>query len=223
MRDLLAAMAAPETRQLITRFRDQMKFKDRFDIATNQSLVGSFSTPVDRTAPDTGFNRSVWQRLLHLISDSNGAVECSRAGAVIKEATTGLVLHTFPNECDLFRVDNMAVFYLQSIVYAKDANGMLLCETTAGEFGNTVAAATAAECTAMGRRPRRKANYNYQWPLHLRTLIAARGGDAYLEERSTIQVQRTYPTPEGLNRAIFLELRPQPLQDTTEPAHDRQG
>jgi hypothetical protein len=185
MTAILDAMALPETKQLIYRFRDQMKYKDRFDLAANQTVTGSFSTPVDRSSADGGFNRSVWQRLMRLIADSNGAVECNKAGAQVKEAATGLVLYTYQNECDMFRIPNMAVFYLQSIAYAKDATGHLLCETSAGAFGNTVAAESEADCVAMGRRARRKANYNYQWPLVLSTLIGAQGGDAYLEDRST--------------------------------------
>lgn len=223
MKDLLDAMAKPETRQVILRFRDQMKYADRFDIASDQSLVGSFTRLVDRTKADSGFNRSLWQRLLHVISDTNGAVECSKAGAQVKEATTGIVLATYTNECEFFRIPNMAVFYLQSIVYAKDANGMLLCETTAGAYGDTTPGATPADCAAQGRRPRRKANYNYNFSPALRTLIASRGGDAYLESRTGIAGQWTHPTPQALNRVLFLSPRPQPLQDTSDPPHDKFG
>lgn len=222
-RDLLAALEKPEVRQLATRFRDQMKYKDRFDIAANQSVTGTFSTVVDRAQPDSGFNRSLWQRLMHLINDTNGAVECSKAGAQIKDPTTGLPLATYQNECEFFRIPNMAVFYLQSIVYAKDANGMLLCETTAGAFGNTQPGATPEACTAMGRRPRRKANFNYNWTAVVRTLVSSQGGDAFLEEQSTITGMRTHPTAEGLTRVIYLEPRPQSIQDTSNPPRDKFG
>ncbi|NVB85089.1 MAG: hypothetical protein HOV81_42375 [Kofleriaceae bacterium] len=222
-RDLFAALEKPEVRQLLLRFRDQMKYKDRFDIASNQTVTGSFSTVVDRTQPDIGFNRSLWQRLLALISDSNGVEECSKAGAQVKEPLTGLPIATYANACALFRIPNMAVFYLQSIVYAKDANGMLLCETTAGAFGNTQPGATAEACAAMGRRPRRKANFSYQWGTVVHTLIAAQGGDAYLEQQSTITGFGTHPTPEALNRVLFLEPRPQTLQDTSNPSRDKFG
>lgn len=221
--DLMTALERPEVRQLLARFRDQMKYKDRFDIAPDGALTGTFATVVDRTQPDSGFNRSLWQRLLHLISDSNGAVECSKAGAQIKEAGTGIVLATYANECDLFRVENMAVFYLQSTVYAKDGSGMLLCETTAGAFGNTMPGATPEACVAMNRRPRRKANFNYNWGAIVSALITTQGGDAYLETRSTIPGFRTHPTSEALNRALFQTPRPQSLSDTSDPPKDKFG
>ena len=50
------------------------------------------------------------------------------------------------NACELFKIDNLAVFYLQSIVYAKDASGNIVCEDNGGAFDATSGAA-ATGCT----------------------------------------------------------------------------
>jgi hypothetical protein len=223
VKDLLAALERPETQDLVLFFRDQMKYKDRFDIASDQSVTGSFATPVDRTQPDSGFNRSLWQRLVHLISDTNRAVQCSKAGAQIKDPLTGLPLATYQNACDFFRVPNMAVFYLQANVYAKDANGKFVCETTAGEFGNTTAGTSPEDCVAQGRRARRKADFHYNWTGVVRTLVSSQGGDRYLEQQSTIAGFGTHPTAEALTRVLFLDPMPQSLKDTSDDATDRFG
>ncbi len=223
MRDVMLALRRPEVRQLASRFQELMTHNDRFDIASDQTVTGAFSTMPDRAQPDSGFNRSLFQRLLHVINDTNGAVECSKAGAQLRDPSTGLPLHTFQNACDFYRINNMAVFYLQTMVYAKDAAGNYLCETPAGAFGNTQTATTPEGCAALGRRPRPKASFNYNWPVLVRPLIAAQGGDAYLEQTSTITGLRTHPTTQALNRALLLVPRPQLLNDLSEPSRDKFG
>lgn len=90
VRALIVALQRPEVRPLIQRFREFMTYKDRFDIGSGQQLVGAFTTAPDRTQPDSGYNRSLFQRLLQVISDSNGAVECSKPGAQIKDPLLGV-------------------------------------------------------------------------------------------------------------------------------------
>ena len=224
MRDVLKALEAPDMKDLVLFFRDQMKYTDKFDInGPGHALTGSFTKLVDRSKPDIGFDRSVWERLIALISDSNGAQQCSKAGAVIKDPNTGIPLATYANECAFFQIDNMAVFYLQANVYAKDANGKFVCETAAGEFGNTTAGDSVAACEAQGRRARRKANFNYQWTPVVRTLLTTQGGDGFLATQSTIDGFGTHPTSQALNRALWLEPRPQSLIDTTDEAADKFG
>ena len=223
VKDLLAALERPEMQDLVLFFRDEMKYADRFDIASDQSVTGAFATLVDRAQPDSGFNRSLWQRLVQLISDTNGAVQCSKAGAQVKDPLTGLPLATYQNACELFRVPNMAVFYLQANVYAKDPNGAFVCETTAGAFGNTTVGSSAADCVAQGRRARRKADFKYNWTGLVRTLITTQGGDQFLETQSTIAGFGTHPTAEALTRVLYLEPRPQSLQDTSDDATDKFG
>jgi hypothetical protein len=61
--------------------------------------------PVDRTKPDTDYNRSLMQRIAHLIHDSNGTKFCNKPGATALGAT-------FPNGCDMFQIDDLALFFV---------------------------------------------------------------------------------------------------------------
>jgi hypothetical protein len=51
-----------------------------FDLTT--ATTSPMSTPVDRTQPDTGSNRSELQRFMQLLHDANGLGACTKAGAV---------------------------------------------------------------------------------------------------------------------------------------------
>jgi hypothetical protein len=169
---LMAALEKPEVAQLGERFRKLMAYKDRFDInPTTQAVTGSFSTLVDRTRNDSNYDRSVFQRFLHLINDSNGARACNKAGARVVDPFVGITLGTY-NECALFRVDNLALFYLQSMAYAKNASGQYLCETAAGEFDGTTTAATPEGCVS--RRPPAAAQGQLQLPLGRRRVVLDR-------------------------------------------------
>jgi hypothetical protein len=223
--NLLTALQQPEVEQVIQRFSDYMSYDDQFDIdPTTQAVTGAFTTHPDRTQPDNGYNRSLWQRLIHLISDTNGATQCNKQGAVVRDPTTGLPLETY-NACALFQIPNLAVFYLQSMVYAKDGSGNIVCESNAGAFAATKTATTAAGCAAFGTgwRPQPKANFNYNWGTVVSTLITVEGGDAFLESDTTITGLRTHPTPQGLNRAQFLEPMPSALADLIDPITDKFG
>ncbi len=222
--DILDAMKLPSTKLLADRFREEMEYADRFDIADGtQALVGDFTTRPDRAMADTGFNRSLFQRLLMVINDSQVS-QCNKAGAVVKEPTTGLTLATY-NACNLFKIDNLAVFYLQAIAYNKDATGNYICESNAGQFAATQVKPTPDACAAIGAgwRPQRKASFNYQWGAVVNTLLSTQGGDAFLESQSTIAGFRTHPTPEALNRVLFLPTTPQTIQDTSDPIVDKDG
>lgn len=222
-KNLLVALQDPEVQKLNQRFAEQMTYSDRFDIdPTTQKLTGTFATKPDRTQPDSDFNRSVFQRLLMVINDSNGAKQCNKQNGQVKLA--GIPLGTYA-ACALFEVDNLAVFYTQAIAYAKDANGAVICESNAGIYGATKTAATGAGCAANGAgwRPRPKANFNYNWGAVVSSGLSLQGGDAYLESQSTITGFRTHPTPEALNRVLFLDPTPQTIQDTADPMTDKDG
>jgi hypothetical protein len=86
-------------------------------------------TPVDRTQPDTGTNRSFFQRYLQLIHDSNDVSACNaERGRLflhnICDPTFGCVDLTYQlggtgaPECLIYRIKNLAKFYLDSIVGA---------------------------------------------------------------------------------------------------------
>jgi hypothetical protein len=223
VRDLMAAMELPSTAQLGDRFRKFMAYRDRFDLnPSSQAVTGSFATLVDRTRPDSGFDRSVFQRFLHLISDSNGAVACNKQNARVVDPFVGITMGTY-DQCELFRVNNLAVFYLQSIAYAKNATGAYLCETAAGAWDSASTAATPQGCVAQGRRPMPKANFNYQWGGFVDGAIDLFGGDEFLEDTVGITGMRSHPTPQALNRVLFLNPMPSYLTNIIDPLRDREG
>lgn len=88
----------------------------------NGNVTDDPRTPVDRTMPQTGKNRSDLQRSLQLIHDANGGPACNRDGAKVKAALLGATV-SWPligsySECELFQFDNLASFYLDSMLPA---------------------------------------------------------------------------------------------------------
>jgi hypothetical protein len=78
------------------------------------------ATPVDRSKPTTGNNRSCWERTLDIIHNANKVKACNKQGAKVKAALGGLTL-TWPliggyDECELLSFENLAVFYLDSVL-----------------------------------------------------------------------------------------------------------
>ena len=164
LEDVLRSLGADGTQNLGTIFANYMQFNDRvsYDPANlngppfNVTLggAGPLSTPVDRSSPDTGFNRSIFQRFLSLVHDTNGVTACNKEGStngsVDPSTWTGIVhaqglplvgaadvcgtpdgngaLCTVPilggttsgarpfHECEVFKIENLAKFYLDSIV-----------------------------------------------------------------------------------------------------------
>ena len=61
-------------------------------------------SPVDRTKADTDYNRSLMQRIAHLIHDANGVQFCNKQGATALGFTF--------NKCEMFEIDDLALFYI---------------------------------------------------------------------------------------------------------------
>ncbi|HSR98179.1 MAG TPA: hypothetical protein VLM79_14070, partial [Kofleriaceae bacterium] len=212
VRALLAALQLPETKQLGKRFSDLMTYTDRFDIdPSTKAVTGSFAHKPDRTQPDSGFNRSVFQRFLHLIADSNHAVLCNKQGATV--TVIGLPLFGPFDECDLVEIDNLATFYVRAMTFAKDGSGNVVCENDHGD---------AVGCGGGGgARPRPAATMEFKDGL-LAAGIALLG-DGFLEGQATITGFRRHPTPEALDRVLFLAPTPAFLATVLDPIEDRDG
>jgi hypothetical protein len=211
VRALLTALQLPETKQLGKRFSDLMTYSDRFDIdPATQEVTGSFAHKPDRTRPDSAFNRSVFQRFVHLISDSNHAVLCNKQGATV--VVIGLPLFGPFDECDLVEIDNLATFYVRAMTFAKDGNGNVVCENDHGD---------AVGCGSGGARPRPGATMVFKDGL-LAAGIALLGDD-FLEGQATITGFRRHPTPEALTRVLFLSPTPDFLATVLDPIRDRDG
>jgi hypothetical protein len=93
--------------------------------------------PVDRSKPTTGTNRSALQRSLQMIYDSTTTKSCNKAGAHLNLVTNvpivGKMSMVYPDEwifdiacpttkqdpieeCGVYEIPNMTVFYLQSLI-----------------------------------------------------------------------------------------------------------
>jgi len=142
LEDVLRSLGADGSQNLGQIFASYMQFDDRisYDNTASNRLnappinlsTGDGSdmrTPVDRTKPDTGFNRSGFLRFLSLIHDTDGVTACNKAGAIV--IAQGIPLLGTANvcsgglcslgsdpfaECAVFKIENLAKFYLDSIV-----------------------------------------------------------------------------------------------------------
>jgi hypothetical protein len=65
--------------------------------------------PVDRTKPDVDYNRSLMQRIAHLIHDANGTQFCNKEGA--NPTVLGIGFGPY-KKCGLFEIDDLALFYI---------------------------------------------------------------------------------------------------------------
>jgi hypothetical protein len=144
--DMLAALADDKTAPLGRALGDLVENRDAYDYnrldhngpamnATTGVLGGPLITPVDRKKPAAGLDRSLFFRFLQLVHDTRGVSVCNREGAQIKAMFKGLpalgdVTVSIPDnalvtafwgkssfhECEVFKIDDMATFYVQSIV-----------------------------------------------------------------------------------------------------------
>jgi hypothetical protein len=114
-----------ETVASMIQYRDELGYDPNFvnGPAVNYT-VGSPSTadpqtPVDQNKPKTGKNRSCLQRSLKLIHDAAGGPACNKDGAEIPlfGNITWPLIGTY-DKCELFQFDNLAAFYLDSLLAA---------------------------------------------------------------------------------------------------------
>ncbi len=131
LEDLLKALADPQTAQLGTIFSNYAKFRD--DISYDPAQINGepwnvttkssaqMNTPVDRSKPETGKNRSALYRFLGLISDTSGVTACNKPDAVVHAELGGISIPSFGlkwKECQVFKIENLSAFYLDSIANA---------------------------------------------------------------------------------------------------------
>ena len=130
LEDVLRSMQGPESARLGGIYSNYMTFKDRISYDRNnlngpawnfdKGSTTEMATPVDRTKALTGANRSAFHKFVQAIHDSNGVTACNKQGAVVR-AVLGSINVTMPivgsySECEVFKIDNLAKFYLDSII-----------------------------------------------------------------------------------------------------------
>ena len=133
LEDVMKALAASETAQLGTIFSRYAQFRDDIGYDKNNINGGPYNittntksemmTPVDRTKPETGKNRSALYRFLGLISDTTNVTACNKPNAKVHAKAFGLNVDmpigggTY-SECEAFKIDNLSAFYLDAIANA---------------------------------------------------------------------------------------------------------
>ncbi len=142
--DVTLAMADPAAVEWLPKaYAPTMRNRDRLTYDTNnvngapfnqdtKQVIGAdaWKSPVDRGAPDVGYNRSGLQRFLGVIASASKVKACNKPGAKVVSTLTidcpilpalGVPL-TYPllggtiNECDLFEIPDIGVFFVDSVL-----------------------------------------------------------------------------------------------------------
>jgi hypothetical protein len=158
--------------------------------------------PVDRTKPDVDWNRSLLQRIAHLIHSANGVPLCNK-----KDATVSMGPFTLAGpyaKCDLFEIDDLALFFILNMSSVKNDS-------------RYPSAYNGANFAAKIK------------PDGLRGFLDNSLGDIVLQGQTKITGFTRRPTPAALVRTLFLrpnEMRSLDMQfllDTMEPVATKDG
>ena len=184
--DLMDAMEKDPVKDLAPVMARLMAANNQLDFDHSSGAGPAFNltssldaiTPVDRTKPDTDYNRSLMQRIAHLIHDANGVQFCNKDGA--NPTIIGLPLLGGPYaKCKMFQIDDLALFYILNM-QTKDSNQKPVVTNPSAVSG----ADFCGHITSGG-------------------LLAA-GCGALIEGQVGITGFKQYPTPRALNRSLFL-------------------
>jgi hypothetical protein len=92
---------------------------------TSGKGAGAPDTPVDRSQPNVGWNRSIFQRFLGLLEDTNGVTFCNKDQAILHGVILlgdgqyhqiDLPLEGPAPECGLVHIENLSVYYLKAMI-----------------------------------------------------------------------------------------------------------
>jgi hypothetical protein len=129
---MLRAMSRPETQKLGDIYSKYASFKDQISYDINDLNGDTYNvtrgdksemqTPVDRTKPYTGENRSALFRFLRQISDTAGVASCNKDGAKLNLVGIEVPFKTF-KRCEVFKIDNLGAFYVDAMVNAAQYDG----------------------------------------------------------------------------------------------------
>jgi hypothetical protein len=153
--------------------------------------------PVDRTMADVDYNRSLLQRIAHLVHDANQAQFCNFQGA--DPQLLGFIPLGGPyDKCQMFEVDDLALLFVLNM--ASDSIRM-----DSSRYATTYSKASFREQLTSST---------------LQTLTPDNGiGDVELETLTGITGFQRFPSPAALARALFLRPSEQSsfMQQSTEP------
>src|SRR5207247_1936160 len=89
----------------------------------NTMTTDEMKTPVDRSKPDAGFNKSAFHRFLQIVHDGNNVTVCNKDKAVIHARGVPIagnidipLFGATYKECEALKIDNVTRFYIQAVV-----------------------------------------------------------------------------------------------------------
>jgi len=212
LEDLLKAFGNDKTLKLDKVFAAYIKYKDELTYDRNDlngapwnlTTAGKAGlvTPVDRSQPDSGKNRSSLQRFMQLLHDANGLSACTKQGAIAHvriqwpEKIGPVIPFDYPTSA---LVPLVCAFVGQSAPPNRD-KGLRQCGVL--RFENV---ATLLLDVALSR-----AKFDVRDPclaaLMKSPLTALVGGvDKFLEDASGIKGFNLNPTVAGVSRMVFFE------------------
>ncbi len=155
---------------------------------------------VDRTMPDVDYNRSLIQRIAHLIHDANGLQFCNKNNATVAIPVLDITLET-KAACQLFKVPDLSLFYI--LAMASDSVKMDTSTAQRTKTTHDVASFREAIIDPL---------------LHAAILDDSIGDDA-LQLVVGINGFTRFPTPAAANRSLFLLPSEESsfLQNTIDP------
>ena len=213
--DLMKALGSPGTKNLGQMISNYMLYRDVHVLDKNNKKVVAagggmpgFKSKVIRTIPDgtsghAGDNRSIQQRLTHIIHNTTDMKMCNKKGGAVK--VLGITVLGPFKECELFKVDDGALLYTQSIARLRDSKGNLT-NTPKGHLKLNLPSNIKAILDGVEK--------------NLGIVIKQ---DAILEFLSGITGMTTHPTTEALNRLMFMSSYPKALSDLQDPPKDIDG
>lgn len=98
----------------------------QLDYTKPSSVIGTLGKQVNRSLPDSDFdldpanprnNRSLLQRVLHILNDSNGISLCNRDGAYVNLTILFIDIKIAgpAKPCELYKLDDLGLYFLLSI------------------------------------------------------------------------------------------------------------
>lgn len=209
--DLVQAMKDPHTRGFAPMIGRLMAQRNQLDFSrtsgSSYPLVGGAAAldtvdPVDRKSPDSDYNRSLMQRIAHMIYDANGLQFCNKENARV--AIIGIPLQQNLPRCELFKIDDLALFFVLNM--ASDP-----IRQDSSRFATTYSKASFREQITNST---------------VKGLVFDNGlGDGLLQLQTGIDGFTRFPSPKALTRSLFLRQADQSdfLKDTMEPVRNKDG
>jgi hypothetical protein len=211
MEDVMTALEDPRVRGFAPMLGRLLVAKNQIDFdhadGPDFPLIGGNVAldsilPVDRSKPDVDWNRSLLQRIAHMIHSSNGVPMCNKPDATV--SAFGITLPGKYARCELFEIDDLALFFILNMSSVKESSNY----------------PSASDGANFAKKIK---------PGALRALLDNGLGDLMLQNETKITGFDRRPSPAALVRTLFLrpaELRALNMKfllDTMEPVLTKDG